>query len=44
VVADGKEIEARKIEAFPDAKLKPGEVLIRVDLEGVPMGVPWIHV
>lgn len=39
VVVGGKEIAADKIETFPDAKLEPGEVLIRFNLEGVGVGV-----
>jgi hypothetical protein len=35
VVVGGKEIEADKIETFPKAKLEPGEVLLRFNLEGV---------
>lgn len=39
VVVGGEKIEADKIETFPDAKLEPGEVLVRFNLEGVPIGV-----
>jgi hypothetical protein len=39
VVVGGKEIEADKIEPFPKAKLEPGEVLVRFNLEGVGPGV-----
>lgn len=40
VVVGGKEVTADKIETFPDAKLEPGEVLIRFNLDGVGIGVP----
>lgn len=40
VVVGGQEIEADKIQTFPKAKLEPGSVLLRFNLEGVGLGVP----
>ncbi len=40
VVVRGKEITADRIESFPQARLEPGEVLLRFNLEGVGIGVP----
>jgi len=40
VVVGGQEITADRIESFPRARLEPGEVLLRFNLEGVEIGVP----